>query len=287
MTESAYILEGTIENFDRLVVENSKRGLVLVDFWAPWVGPSLKQQKILSDLAKAHSGRFLLVTINTDQQKQLAERFAVRSLPSFKLFRDGGLVGEYHGVQPEADYPRIIENYVRKQLGEVSREALAAWQAGEPEQALQLLAKGVVDNPQDLSLPALMAKILIRQDRYSEARALLFSLPDAAQDEVEIRPLLAHVDLIVTAQEVQQPELLPQRQQDDPDNPELLYQLAMLRLLSDEVESGLDLLLEVVQKHRGFRNGFARKSMAAVLDRMDSDDPLVARYRRQLYRLNY
>ncbi|MES9927211.1 MAG: thioredoxin domain-containing protein, partial [Candidatus Thiodiazotropha sp. 6PDIVS] len=63
MTESAYILEGSRENFDRLVLENSKRGLVVVDFWAPWAGPSLRQQEILSDLAKNYDGRFLLVTV--------------------------------------------------------------------------------------------------------------------------------------------------------------------------------------------------------------------------------
>ncbi|MEW8683742.1 MAG: thioredoxin domain-containing protein, partial [Candidatus Thiodiazotropha endolucinida] len=75
MSDAAYILEGTVDNFDRLVVENSKRGLVIVDFWAPWVGPSLKQREIFVDLAKRYQGRFLLVSINTDEQKPLAERF--------------------------------------------------------------------------------------------------------------------------------------------------------------------------------------------------------------------
>ncbi|MCU7813391.1 MAG: thioredoxin, partial [Candidatus Thiodiazotropha sp. (ex Notomyrtea botanica)] len=118
MTNPAYILEGTVDNFDHLVLENSKRGLVLVDFWAPWVGPSLKQREILIELAERYKGRFLLVSVNTDDQKPLAERFGVRSLPSFKLFRQGELVAEYHGVQPEADYPRIVESYVEKPLDE-------------------------------------------------------------------------------------------------------------------------------------------------------------------------
>ena len=100
-----YILEGTGENFDRLVIENSRRGLVLVDFWAPWVGPSVRQREILSQLAQDYAGSFLLVSVNTDEQKALAERFGVRSLPSFKIFRHGELTCEYHGVQPEADYP--------------------------------------------------------------------------------------------------------------------------------------------------------------------------------------
>ncbi|MCU7854427.1 MAG: tetratricopeptide repeat protein, partial [Candidatus Thiodiazotropha sp. (ex Lucinoma borealis)] len=184
MTTPSYILEGTADNFDRLVLENSKRGLVIADFWATWVGPSLKQQQIFIDLAQRYEGRFLLVSINTDEQKALAERFGVRSLPSFKLFRHGDLVGEYHGVQPESDYPRIIDEYVQKQLDSSSREAIAAWQSGDPERALKILAEAVVNDPQNLSLPALMTKILMRQVRFREAYDLLSALPKQAQEGV-------------------------------------------------------------------------------------------------------
>jgi putative thioredoxin len=287
MTPASYILEGTWDNFEGLVVENSKRGLVVVDFWAPWAGPSLRQEEILSDLAKAYQGRFLLVTVNTDEQKKLAERYGVRSLPSFKLFRHGELVEEFHGVQPEADYPRIVETYVQKQLDDVSRQAIAAWQSDQSGQALQLLAAGIVENPQNLALPALMAKILMRQERYQEARDLLASLPDEAQEAIEVRHLLAHVDLIVTAQAEQEPDLLVRHQHDDPDNPQLLYQLAAVRLLGDDIQAALDLLLDLLRRHASYRNGIARKSMEAVLDRMDSQDQRVVHYRRELFRLNY
>ena len=74
----------------------------MVDFWAPWVGPSLRQREMLSKLATSYDGRFLLVTVNTDEQKAIAGRFAVKSLPSFKLFRGGKVVETLHGVQPEA-----------------------------------------------------------------------------------------------------------------------------------------------------------------------------------------
>ncbi len=199
MNASPYILEGTAENFDRLVIENSRRGLVLVDFWAPWVGPSLRQQEILRDLARSHAGRFLLVSVNTDEQKPLAERFGVRSLPSFKLFRHGDMVAEYHGVQPEADYPRIIEEYVAKKLDGVSSKAVAAWQSGDPEQALQILAEAAMESPQNLTYPALMAKILMREGREEDAFALLSALPEEAQAAEEISGLLAHLGLILAA----------------------------------------------------------------------------------------
>ncbi|MCU7871909.1 MAG: tetratricopeptide repeat protein [Candidatus Thiodiazotropha sp. (ex Lucinoma borealis)] len=287
MTTPSYILEGTADNFDRLVLENSKRGLVIADFWATWVGPSLKQQQIFIDLAQRYEGRFLLVSINTDEQKALAERFGVRSLPSFKLFRHGDLVGEYHGVQPESDYPRIIDEYVQKQLDSSSREAIAAWQSGDPERALKILAEAVVNDPQNLSLPALMTKILMRQERFREAYDLLSALPEQAQEGVEIRNLLAHLDIIVTAEDADELEAIQRRLEVNPKDADTRYQLAAVTLIGDDLEAALDLLLDLVRNHSTYRNGIARKAMQAVLDRLDAKDEQVARYRRELFRLNY
>ncbi|MGD8908826.1 MAG: tetratricopeptide repeat protein [Chromatiales bacterium] len=283
----AFVLEGTLENFDRLVLENSRRGLVVVDFWAPWVGPSLRQREILIDLAERNGGRFLLVSVNTDEQKPLAERFGVRSLPSFKLFHQGELVAEYHGVQPEADYPRIVERYVEKELDPACRQAIATWQAGEPDKAMQLLAKAAVKTPDNLALPALMSKILIRQERYREAHSLLMTLPLQAQEAVEIRNLLAHLDFIVTAADSESSETLQQAIEVTPEDPELRYRLAARALIGDDIETALELLLALARSHPDYRNGVARKGMRAVLDRLDTADEQAARYRRELYRLDY
>ncbi len=171
-------------------------------------------------------GRFLLVSVNTDEQKALAERFGVRSLPSLKLFRHGEMTGEYHGVQPEADYPRIIDEYVEKKLDKVSQEAVAAWQSGRPDSALQILAEAAVEAPENLGLPALMAKILMREGREEDAYALLSALPEQAQSEAEISGLLAHLDFILVAGRAHGRETLDQRIQVDPDDAEARYQLA-------------------------------------------------------------
>jgi putative thioredoxin len=287
MTGLPHILEGTSENFDQLVIENSRKGLVLVDFWAPWVGPSLRQREMLTELARTYEGRFLLVSVNTDEQKALAERFGVRSLPNLKLFRHGQQVAEYYGVQPEADYPRIIDAYVGRKLDAVSKQAVAVWQSGEPERALQILAQAVIDNPAQLDYPTLMSKILLRQGREQEAYELLSSLPEEAQANDEISRLLSHLALILAAREADDLEILQQRLAEDPDDAETRYQLAASLLVDDQLESALEQLLYLAHHHTQYRNGIARKGMKTVLDMLDPDNPQVARYRRALYRLNY
>ncbi|RDH82042.1 MAG: thioredoxin [endosymbiont of Escarpia spicata] len=287
MAAASCIFEGTSENFDRLVLENSRRGLVLVDFWAPWVGPSMRQREMLSNLAQEYAGRFLLVSVNTDEQKPLAERFGVRSLPSFKLFKNGEMVAEFHGVQPEADYPRIIDEYAAKPVDQVSAGAIAAWQAGDPDKALQLLAEAAVSEPDNLAYPALMAKILMRQDRIDDALQLLSALPEVFRNELQISGLLAHLDFLQTAAGADAKADLEARITAKPEDAEVRYQLAAVCLHEDEIEQALEHLLLLSRQVPVYRNGIARKGMKALLDMLDPADERVARYRKELFRLNY
>jgi putative thioredoxin len=60
MSEQPFVMEATRKNLDRLVVENSRQGPVLVDFWAEWAGPSLRQRELLLRLAREYGGVFCL-----------------------------------------------------------------------------------------------------------------------------------------------------------------------------------------------------------------------------------
>lgn len=48
MSESPFVYRATEENFQALVVENSFKGPVLVDFWAARAGPSRRQAELLT-----------------------------------------------------------------------------------------------------------------------------------------------------------------------------------------------------------------------------------------------
>ena len=109
--ESRFVFSATQANFQQLVVENSRKGPVLVDFWAPWAGPSLRQGELLKRLAAEYGGRFLLVSVDTDKEKGIAQELGVKSLPSCRLFRYGRVVEQLHGMQTEADYRALIDRY--------------------------------------------------------------------------------------------------------------------------------------------------------------------------------
>jgi len=285
VSDERYVLEGTTENFDRLVLENSRRGLVVVDFWATWAGPSLRQRERLIALTEELAGRLLLVSVDTDKEKALAEREQVKSLPLFKLYRNGQVIEEVRGVQPEADYRAIIDRHLAAMTDKVRLAAAEAWNAGEHDQALQILAESAVNDPDNLNLPAMMAKLLIRAERFEDAAAVLNALPQAARDTSEIASLLAHLDFILAAASVGDRAELEQRLQADPQDHGVRFALAAGDLLADDFEAALLGLMAILSAQRDWQGGKARRGLLAIFDVLGGDHPLVQQYRGELFRL--
>ena len=276
-----YILEGTAENFATLVIENSRRGLVVVDFWAPWVGPSMRQQAMLTDVARALAGRFLLVTVNTDEQKQLAADWAVRSLPSCKLFRHGRVVEELHGVQPEADYRRIVERHLAL-ANPVKRAALAAWQAGDQARALQQLAEAAIADPADPSVPELMVKLLMQAGRHGDALDVLASLPSELRAVAALRRLRVHARFLAAAAAALPAPVLEARLAADPGDSAARFGLAALRLVADDTADAIAHLLELARHDPVWEDGLAREGLLTLFDTLGDETELVRRARQAL-----
>lgn len=281
MPATDYIREGTAENFPALVLENSGKGLVVVDFWAPWVGPSLRQQAMLTEVAEALPGRFLLVTVNTDEQKSIAAAYGVKSLPACKLFRYGRVVEELHGVQPQADYRRIVERHLGS-TDPVRRDALAAWQAGDADRAVQMLAEAAMANPADPSIPELLAKLLIQAGRHPDALDVLRALPPELRGHAGLQRLRSHLELVVAAQDAPPADDLARRLEQAAGDTEARFRLAAVRLLADDPEAAVRHLLEIVRLDPGWRDGLARQALLAVFDTLGVGSDLVRRARAEL-----
>lgn len=86
---SPYIHEATTDNFQDLVLDNSEKGPVLVNFGSRKAGPSLRQYPILDKLVHHYKGRMLLVNIDVDSEFVFTREYGIASVPTLKLFRHG------------------------------------------------------------------------------------------------------------------------------------------------------------------------------------------------------
>ena len=80
-------------------VINRASGPVLLDFFADWCGPCRAQGKILHRVgdAAAQSGT-LIIKINVDEHRELAEELNVSSLPTLMMVKDGRVVERRSGL---------------------------------------------------------------------------------------------------------------------------------------------------------------------------------------------
>jgi thioredoxin 1 len=94
-------------DFDSMLLNS--REPVLVDFWAEWCGPCKMIAPALDELAEAYSGRAKIVKVNVDQERDLAVRFHVRSIPFLVVFKDGKQVEQQVGAAGKQQLKALID----------------------------------------------------------------------------------------------------------------------------------------------------------------------------------
>ena len=91
----------------------TSKGVVLVDFWAPWCGPCQMQGPIIEKVAAAMAGKAKVGKCNVDDAPQTSEGFGIKSIPSLIILKDNQEVERFIGVQGETDLIAALNKHIK------------------------------------------------------------------------------------------------------------------------------------------------------------------------------
>ena len=160
----------TDATFQSDVIARSNEVPVVVDVWAPWCGPCKTLGPLLEAVVGDTGGAVELVTVNVDENPQVAAAFQVRSIPAVFAMRDGKVVDGFIGAVGE---PALREFVGR--LSPTPSEADRLAEAGN-EASLRAALELEPDHP---GAVVALAELLVGRGDSAEALTLLARVPDS------------------------------------------------------------------------------------------------------------
>ena len=96
--------EITTANFEAEVLKSEKP--ILIDFWATWCGPCMRQGPVVEELAEEG---YAVGKVDVDQKMALAQQFRVVSIPTLILFKDGAEAQRLVGLTSKEELKSALE----------------------------------------------------------------------------------------------------------------------------------------------------------------------------------
>jgi len=285
-SRSVHVIDVGSEDFERAVLQESHQRPVVVDFWAPWCGPCRVLGPMLEQLAEERAGAFLLAKVNVDEAHDLAGYFRIQAIPAVKAFRDGKVVLDFVGVLAEPELRDFLDQIFPSQPDVLTLQA-STLEVTDPLQGEALYRQALdLDRNHETAIVGL-ARLLIARGKDTEARDVLARTGPGGEQGAEVERLTAVLALRALSCGLDNEAAVRQRLQQDPSNPQALYELGSLLAAAGRYSEALEQLLAAAERDPKLAASKVREAMVQIFQAIGVHSPLANDFRSKLSRLLY
>ena len=102
------IVHATDASFEAEVINSDIP--VLVDYWAEWCGPCKMIAPVLEEVAESYAGKIKIVKVDVDSNKEIAQKHAIRGVPTLMVFKDGSAQATKVGALSKTQLEEFVES---------------------------------------------------------------------------------------------------------------------------------------------------------------------------------
>jgi putative thioredoxin len=281
-----YIVNIDETNASALLIEESHKRPVVVDFWADWCEPCKVLMPLLEKIATEYQGAFLLAKVNADEQQGIAQQLGVRSLPTVMVIQGGQPVDGFAGAQTEAFIREMLAKYLPKPWDGLVQLGLEAMERGDFNEALVPLRQAWTDSGQSHDITLVLTRALIEGLRLDEAETVLDGVRMADQDAA-YEQLRAQLEIKREAAKSPEVEALEQQLAGAPDDLDIRYQLGVQYTNNGQFREAMEQLVTILRKDLDHGDGATKRMLLDTIASLGKGDPLAVEYQRKLYSLLY
>jgi putative thioredoxin len=259
-----------VSDFEQEVIRRSHLIPVVVDFWAEWCAPCRVLGPVLERLADKNKERWILAKVDTERHQDLASQYAVRSIPTVKLFVDGKVANEFTGALPEHMVVQWLDRSLPNKLRKEVERAQGFLDAGKTFEAQAVLNKVLQQDPGNEDARVALAGTYVKASPKKavemvegiEEHSKNFPLVDAIRNFAALMEKLNHPDSLAES------EMKP------------LYLEAIRALADHEYEKALEGFIEVIRADRYYDEDGSRRACIAIFKLLGEEHATTQTYRR-------
>jgi putative thioredoxin len=274
--QSENIIEVSTATFDTEVLARSHEKPVVVDFWAAWCGPCRMLGPLLEKLANEPGSNFILAKVDVDDNQSLAQEFDVRGIPAVKGFRDGRVVAEFVGAQPEGQVRQFLRQVAPSTVDRLLSEANAYFLGRDWDKAEAAYQKVLAEYSDQQDAQLGLARAQLMQGKGCQAAALLADISTARYLDIveKLQPL---ADYLCRMSEPVGGEVT-----DELSALTAQYRHAAQLIQRENMPAALDGLLEILRQDKYYADGEAKAVVLGLFELLGPENPLTRQYRGQL-----